>query len=75
MFSRGPTQVTHIKLSLFFHSKRTYACQLPALMLPTHLLFSSVLYPLSLTRFNTHFGFLDYILVISTLGILLHNCC
>ncbi|VUZ47065.1 unnamed protein product [Hymenolepis diminuta] len=41
MFSRGLTQVTHIKPSLFSTQKRMHACQLSSLMPPLHLLSSS----------------------------------
>ncbi|VUZ40806.1 unnamed protein product, partial [Hymenolepis diminuta] len=38
MFLHVLTQVTHIRLSLFFAQEMTHACQLPAPTLPVHLL-------------------------------------
>ncbi|VUZ46814.1 unnamed protein product [Hymenolepis diminuta] len=69
MLWRGLTQVIHIKLSL------SHAGQYGLL----HILFISSLpqhAPLSLCySFQTRCGFLEYILVYSALGILLHKCC
>ncbi|VUZ49001.1 unnamed protein product [Hymenolepis diminuta] len=63
MFSRGPTQVTHIKLC-FSMQGITHMCQLPAPTLPSRLLHSSALSPpLSLTRFNPRWDFPEYTLV------------
>ncbi|VUZ49029.1 unnamed protein product [Hymenolepis diminuta] len=48
MFSRGPTQVTHIKLC-FSMQGITHMYQLPAPTLPSRLLHSSALSPPSLS--------------------------
>ncbi|VUZ39625.1 unnamed protein product [Hymenolepis diminuta] len=74
MLWRGLTQVTHIKLLLFFQTTHTGQCGL------LHVLFISSLpqhatLPLSLPLSVTHCGFLEYILVYSTRSVLLYNCC
>ncbi|VUZ43556.1 unnamed protein product [Hymenolepis diminuta] len=60
MLGRSLTQVTHIKLPLFFQTTRTGQCGL------LHVLFISSLpqhaaLPLSLPLSVTHCGFLEYI--------------
>ncbi|VUZ57280.1 unnamed protein product [Hymenolepis diminuta] len=55
MLWRDLTQVTHIKLLLFFQTTNTDTCQLLPPTLPAHLLSSSARSPLSIHLFLTRF--------------------
>ncbi|VUZ48478.1 unnamed protein product [Hymenolepis diminuta] len=64
ILSRRLTQVAY-KVIFVFHTIATHVCQLPAPMLPAHLLTSSTRSPLYLPlchSFQTRCGFLEYIL-------------
>ncbi|KAM3185488.1 hypothetical protein ACTXT7_006255 [Hymenolepis weldensis] len=65
------------KAIFVYTSITTHACQLPAPTLPAHLSSSarSSLYLPLCHSFQTRCGFLEYTLVYSTLGVLLHYCC
>ncbi|VUZ51711.1 unnamed protein product, partial [Hymenolepis diminuta] len=64
MFSRGPTQVTHKTVFVFpFKKKQRKRVSYRRLRPLSSPLFFSPQPSLSLTRFNPHCGFIEYILV------------
>ncbi|VUZ46233.1 unnamed protein product [Hymenolepis diminuta] len=71
MLWRGLTQVTHIKLLLFFQTTRTGQCGLLHVLFISRTLLS-LFFSLSLLRIVVS---LNTCLVYSTLGVLLHTCC
>ncbi|VUZ39623.1 unnamed protein product [Hymenolepis diminuta] len=72
MLRRGPSQVTHIKQSLFSRPRqRTLVSTDSYTSCSSPLFLSTLLF----TRFNLVVASLNTLLVYSTLSVLLHNCC